>query len=108
MDSNQLPADRKWTSEESVGGWREGHRIHCVYCSYAILFSILYQYQKMIPASYQVNMLGTTLTDKIYVYIAATQVNLITSVKLYALLTRPNCSFCYPTPHHPSFHPFVD
>ncbi|KAF1806930.1 hypothetical protein V8B55DRAFT_1348231 [Mucor lusitanicus] len=41
--------------------------------SYAILFSILYQYQKMIPASYQVNMLGATLSDKIYVYAAATQ-----------------------------------
>ncbi|CAO0792724.1 unnamed protein product [Mucor circinelloides] len=47
--------------------------------SYAILFSILYQYQKMIPASYQVNMLGTTLTDKIYVYIAATQLLLSSS-----------------------------
>ncbi|KAL9554877.1 hypothetical protein MBANPS3_002620 [Mucor bainieri] len=41
--------------------------------SYAILFSILYQYQKMIPASYQVNILGATLSDKIYVYAAATQ-----------------------------------
>ncbi|CEP07892.1 hypothetical protein [Parasitella parasitica] len=41
--------------------------------SYAILFSILYQYQRMIPPSFQVNMLGTALTDKIYVYLAATQ-----------------------------------
>ncbi|CAO3611431.1 unnamed protein product [Mucor fragilis] len=47
--------------------------------SYAILFSILYQYQKMIPASYQVNMLGATLSDKIYVYAAATQLLLSNS-----------------------------
>ncbi|KAK4509848.1 uncharacterized protein ATC70_007152 [Mucor velutinosus] len=40
---------------------------------YAILFSILYQYQKIIPASYQVSMLGATLSDKIYVYAAAAQ-----------------------------------
>ncbi|KAI8643926.1 hypothetical protein BD408DRAFT_414108 [Parasitella parasitica] len=47
--------------------------------SYAILFSILYQYQEMIPPSFQVNVLGTTLTDKIYVYLAATQLLLSNS-----------------------------
>ncbi|GAN06675.1 ubiquitin-associated domain-containing protein 2-like isoform X3 [Mucor ambiguus] len=46
---------------------------------YAILFSILYQYQKMIPASYQVNLLGATLSDKIYVYAAATHLLLSNS-----------------------------
>ncbi|KAI8991544.1 hypothetical protein BDF20DRAFT_845231 [Mycotypha africana] len=40
---------------------------------YAILFSIIYQYKTLVPPSYQVKMLGTSLSDKTYVYFAATQ-----------------------------------
>ncbi|KAI7905703.1 uncharacterized protein BX663DRAFT_549670 [Cokeromyces recurvatus] len=46
---------------------------------YAILFSILYQFHKMIPPSYQVKMLGTTMSDKTYTYFAATQLLLTNS-----------------------------
>ncbi|CAO3657262.1 unnamed protein product [Mucor hiemalis] len=40
---------------------------------YAILFSMIYQFQKIVPASYQVSMLGGSLSDKTYVYLAALQ-----------------------------------
>ncbi|KAI9476445.1 MAG: hypothetical protein EXX96DRAFT_577200 [Benjaminiella poitrasii] len=47
---------------------------------YAILFSILYQFQKIIPPSYQVKMLGTTMSDKTYTYFAAAQLLLSNSM----------------------------
>ncbi|KAI8086980.1 uncharacterized protein B0P05DRAFT_585203 [Gilbertella persicaria] len=40
---------------------------------YAILFSILYQFHKIVPATYQTSILGIQVTDKIYVYAAAIQ-----------------------------------
>lgn len=34
----------------------------------------MYQFQKIVPASHQTNMLGLKITDKTYVYLAAAQV----------------------------------
>lgn len=62
----------------------------------------------MIPASYQVNMLGATLSDKIYVYAAATQVTFHTIIRLYKLLTPSNNSSCSPIHHPLSFPQCVD
>ncbi|KAG2208947.1 hypothetical protein INT47_011087 [Mucor saturninus] len=46
---------------------------------YAILFSIMYQFQKIVPASHQTSMLGLKITDKTYVYLAAAQLFLSSS-----------------------------
>ncbi|KAI8879401.1 hypothetical protein K501DRAFT_226749 [Backusella circina FSU 941] len=38
---------------------------------YAMLFAVLYQFQNIVPPSYQAQMLGVTITDKTYVSLAA-------------------------------------
>ncbi|KAI8978155.1 hypothetical protein BDB01DRAFT_800949 [Pilobolus umbonatus] len=40
---------------------------------YAILFSILYQFYRLIPPTDEFRFLGITMTDKTYVYMAATK-----------------------------------
>ncbi|KAI9281925.1 hypothetical protein BY458DRAFT_498456 [Sporodiniella umbellata] len=40
----------------------------------AIIFTILYQYQKIVPPSFQSKILGLPVTEKTYVYIPAAQV----------------------------------
>ncbi|GAA5800552.1 hypothetical protein HPULCUR_005988 [Helicostylum pulchrum] len=45
----------------------------------AILLSVIYQFQKIVPATYHVGMLGFNITDKTYVYIATVQLLLSSS-----------------------------
>ncbi|KAG2229223.1 hypothetical protein INT48_002468 [Thamnidium elegans] len=46
---------------------------------YAIIFSIIYQFQKIVPTSYHVGMLGFNITDKSFVFIATAQLLLSSS-----------------------------
>lgn len=52
----------------------------------SILFSILYQYQKIVPPTYQMRLLGLPVTDKSYVYLPAVQVGLIHKEKEVLLM----------------------
>lgn len=41
----------------------------------AIIFSILYQYYRVVPEAYEFKVFGITMSDKIWVYASASQVS---------------------------------
>jgi hypothetical protein len=51
----------------------------------ALLFSILYQYSRLVPSSYDVRVLGLVFTDKAFTYALAIQVRFLANLR--AVLT---------------------
>lgn len=54
--------------------------------SYAMLFAMLYQFHHIIPAASRFPLFGTTVSDKIYVYLAAAQVRMKSTRKEITLI----------------------
>lgn len=42
-------------------------------CSYALMFSALYQYHRIIPVTYRFRIFGLVMTDKLFLYVLASQ-----------------------------------
>ena len=58
----------------------------------AILFSIIYQYSRVVPSVYELKIFGIAMTDKIWVYATAIQVSFQPSKQC---LQVPNCKLIY-------------
>ncbi|PHZ13246.1 uncharacterized protein RHIMIDRAFT_237260 [Rhizopus microsporus ATCC 52813] len=60
-----------------TGAWMTGYpKYDASNGPFVIICSVLYQFYKIVPASYQTRMMGVMITDKTYVYLAAAQLAL--------------------------------
>lgn len=57
----------------------------------AIMFSVVYQYSRLVPSVYELKIFGVAMTDKVWVYATAIQV----SVTLYICNVIVGCSISF-------------
>ena len=67
----RIPTNTRWPVSALLQnfGWQLN-----LFDSYALIFSMLYQYHRIIPATYHFRIFGTTLNDKMFLYVPALQV----------------------------------
>lgn len=70
-----LPQNPRWSVSicQLVASWQ----VLIDFFRYAIIFSALYQYHRMIPVTYRFRIFGITFNDKIFVFIPAVQVQIM-------------------------------